>query len=446
LTSHLLAAKWIDPNSISPVVAMIALLLLVCVLGYLAHEKRRRRRAEAALTISCAVGKTQSELEIRKSVGAILGAILDLFNARRVVLVLMDAKGERSFLWKSLATVAGQPSTDEFSQLPASQAQRYFLAGPDRGWSAIQLRRSAMGEPLHCLVLDEASKRACDFPSSRLGEFLILNDFRSLLGVAFSLGKWSGRLFVLDPSGTAAGEAELRFLQALVWEVGSSVHNQYLLRNLRSRVRAVERARLARELHDGVVQSLAGVEMRLAALRRTIFTDPGQALEAVAQAQQVVRDEILAVRDLMEQIKPIELSSKELLGCLDEIVDRFRRDTAISASFVSDFEQVSLAPRVCSELVRIAQEALFNVRKHSLANNVLVRLAGGEGYCQLVIEDDGRGFEFSGRFSQAQLEATRKGPRVIKERVRSIGGELVIDSMPGRGARLEISVPQRCYG
>ena len=221
----------------------IALLLLVCVLGYLAHDERRFRRA--ALTISCAVGKTQSELGIRKTVGAILSAIVDLFNAKRVVLVLMDAKGERSFLWETLGTVAGQPSTDEFSQLPNAEARKYFLAGPDRRWSGIQLIRSAMGEPLHCLVLEEASKRACDVPSSRVGDFLILNDFHSLLGVTFSLGKWSGRLFVLDPSGATSGESELRFLQALVWEVGPAIHSQYLLTNLRSRVRASERARVA---------------------------------------------------------------------------------------------------------------------------------------------------------------------------------------------------------
>ena len=435
---------WVSNSSMTWGIALVLLALLPACVLYLVHQQRRFRRA--ALTISCAVGKTQSELGIRKTIGAILGAVVDLFNARRVVLVLMDAKGEWSFLWQTPGTVAGQPSTDEFSQLPASEAQRYFLAGPDRGWSAIQLRRSPVGEPLHGLVLEGSSKRASSFPNSLLGEFRVLNDFRSLLGVAFRLGKWSGRLFVLDPSGTAAGESELRFLQALVWEVGPAVHSQYLMSNLRSRVRAAERARVARELHDGVVQSLAAVEMRLGALRRTTLTDPSQVLEAVAQAQQAVRHEMLAVRDLMEQIKPIELSSKELLGCLGEIVERFRRDTAISASFVADFEQVTLAPRVCSELVRIAQEALFNVRKHSLANNVLVRLARTEGCCKLVIEDDGRGFEFSGRFSQAQLEAARKGPRVIKERVRSIGGELVIDSTPGRGARLEISVPQQCYG
>jgi signal transduction histidine kinase len=64
----------------------------------------------------------------------------------------------------------------------------------------------------------------------------------------------------------------------------------------------------------------------------------------------------------------------------------------------------------------------------------------------LVVDDDGHGFDFSGRLTQAELEAERKGPMIIKERVRSIGGELAVESTPGRGARLEIRIPQKGYG
>jgi two-component system, NarL family, sensor histidine kinase DegS len=219
------------------------------------------------------------------------------------------------------------------------------------------------------------------------------------------------------------------------------MHNQYLVRLLSSRVRAAERGRIARELHDGVIQSLLAVDMRLEALRSTSVTDPARTTEELAQAQEVVRSEILSMRELMDRLRPIELSSQELLATLAEIVERFRRETGISARFLSDAQNVTLRPRVCSELVRILQEALFNVRRHSHANNVVVRLVREDGHCKLVVEDDGRGFDFSGRFSHSELEAIHKGPRTIKERVRSIGGRLVIDSTPGVGARLDVSLP-----
>jgi len=75
-----------------------------------------------------------------------------------------------------------------------------------------------------------------------------------------------------------------------------------------------------------------------------------------------------------------------------------------------------------------------NVRKHSGARNVLVRLAQRTGNLQLTVEDDGRGFPFSGRMSEVELEATGKGPLVIRERVRLLAGELAVESTPGHGA------------
>jgi signal transduction histidine kinase len=106
-------------------------------------------------------------------------------------------------------------------------------------------------------------------------------------------------------------------------------------------------------------------------------------------------------------------------------------------------EDVRLPPPVCSEVGRIVQEALVNVRRHSGAHNVVVRFESAEGGWKLVVDDDGRGFDFSGRLTHAELDAARKGPLVIKERVRTIGGELTVDSLPGRGARLEITLPHK---
>jgi len=86
-----------------------------------------------------------------------------------------------------------------------------------------------------------------------------------------------------------------------------------------------------------------------------------------------------------------------------------------------------------------------NIRKHSGARKVFVRFGREEEKWKLLIEDDGCGFGFTGRLSLAELEASSMGPLVIKERMRSIGGELVIESVPGCGARLEIALPPRPY-
>jgi protein-histidine pros-kinase len=105
-----------------------------------------------------------------------------------------------------------------------------------------------------------------------------------------------------------------------------------------------------------------------------------------------------------------------------------------------DEAELSLPAPVCRELARIAQEALVNVRKHSGARQVTVQFLESNGTWELIVEDDGSGFPFSGRLSQYELDAAHRAPGMIRERVRLIHGELTIDSKPGHGSRIEVRV------
>jgi signal transduction histidine kinase len=130
----------------------------------------------------------------------------------------------------------------------------------------------------------------------------------------------------------------------------------------------------------------------------------------------------------------------DLQQALGDVITRFERDTGIAVRFETDFD-VQVESRTRHEIVRIVQEGLTNIRKHSGARHVMVRLASMGGTVRLVIEDDGRGFSFSGRRSQRELEVMSAGPLIIRERVRALRGELNVVSMPGKGARLHVKVP-----
>ncbi|HET7842105.1 MAG TPA: ATP-binding protein, partial [Terriglobia bacterium] len=162
--------------------------------------------------------------------------------------------------------------------------------------------------------------------------------------------------------------------------------------------------------------------------------------------QSLLHTEILNLRELMQQMKPVEYDPKQFLDFLAQLVERFRRDTGIVAHFVTSVGEADMPTRVGSEVARILQEALVNIRKHSGARNVLVRFDTQDGLWKLAIDDDGCGFDFSGKLSQPELDEARIGPVVIKERLRSIGGQLTIESEPGHGARLEITFPQKRNG
>jgi signal transduction histidine kinase len=227
------------------------------------------------------------------------------------------------------------------------------------------------------------------------------------------------------------------YLLVMGWLLGYLAEQQKHLRE------AVERARFARIVHDNALQSMISVAMQLDVLRRQ------SASPMVAVAQELVRihdlllEEARKLRELMQQMKPLDVDAKNLRAYLMELVERFQRETGIAARFVCESPVAHIKPRVCDAVARIVQEGLVNVRKHSGASHVLVQVDRRNGHWRLTIEDDGHGFPFSGCFSQADLEADGRGPLVIMECVRSIDGQLTLESIAGRGSRLEITIPQK---
>ena len=197
------------------------------------------------------------------------------------------------------------------------------------------------------------------------------------------------------------------------------------------RAGALERARFARELHDGAVQSLIAVEMQVDVLRRQARNPSSSFPTSSAVFRAVARRSLEAARTHAgDEIARCRFQKAARFSGTRE---RFQRETGISARFLSELEEIDLPPQVCRELARIVQEGLVNIRKHSHAHTVT-----GMAECSRMAVDAGdRGrwprFPFQGRLTQSDLEALGKGPLIIKERVRLIEGELTIESTPGKG-------------
>jgi signal transduction histidine kinase len=414
---------------------IVYLITFALLIGYLA-ESEKRRHAEA-LSISQVAALARVDAGMKRTLQATLLEVLRLFDGKAIWLVASEAT-RRSNLWRAEKS----PDTGEVvftgRQLQDFEDGAYSLEMPERGagasWQESQRVSSDVvdreGVPLRGL--------RCQLPSTFVGQ----HSFQLLLSSSVPFPPHIlGRLFLFEPRLGGSAKAQLRFLQQLTTRVAPGVYNVYLLRRLRSRTAAVERARMARELHDGVVQSLHGLAFRLYALRTAAGVDPKQR-EELLELQELVQSETGVLRNLIQQLKPKDFDPRHLVDFLTALIERFRDDTGIAAKFVCDIGDLALPAATCREIAGIVQEALANVLKHSGAEKVLVRLGSQQADWLLSIEDDGRGFEFSGRFSQAELEKMRRGPIVIRERVRAIGGELTIDSKPGQGTRLEIKFPQ----
>jgi signal transduction histidine kinase len=416
----------------------VASLLLGCALGYLIQDEKTRR--SKTLVTSRLMAKVRAGAGMRETLQTILRVMLDLFDASRIVAALQHTGSRQSFLWDAERQGGAQDIPVQLHELAPPDQDTYFFDFPGESWCATMLRRTGTANRFRIMTLNDGDDRlhrvSCFLPYS----FLRRHGFHTLLAVCFTCGKeWSGRVFVFNPRRRVQREAGLGFLRQLIREVAPVVYRLYVLGRLRSHVREVERTRVAQDLHDGVIQSLIALEVEVGVLSRRVEVD-GVA-EELRLIQSQLANEIQDFRDLMERVKPIELNSHQLVSYLGDIVDKFRIRTGISASFACESGQITVPPHVGHELVRILQEALVNVRKHSGARKVSVRCVPVNGRLKVTIDDDGRGFDFSGRLSLAELEATRKGPVLIEERLRSIGGELALESVPGRGARLEILLP-----
>lgn len=405
-------------------------------LGYLA-EQQKQLRAEKTV-IARILGRARVDLGLSGTLQGILDEMLATFEASCALVASREANSLRVFVGK-LNADSGPDARLAWPEPTPEDRDLYLGEWPS---GAFFLEKKPGRASYELVAVSEADKVQRSNGSDLAQRLAARHPFETAASVSFTFEReWWGRVFLFDPRLTGDRVDQLRFLRELVRQVGPAVYNVFLLRRLRLRAGAVERARVARELHDGAVQSLIGMEMQVDVLRRKSDGLPPLISTELSRIQGLLREEVLKLRELMQEMKAMEVDAHKLPTFLGDTVERFQRETGIAASFDFDHEPRGMEQRVCREITRIVQEALVNVRKHSRARHVQVQLNANGSAWQLIIADDGRGFGFSGRFSQAELDDSRKGPVVIKERVRLISGQLTIESNPGRGSRLEIVVP-----
>jgi two-component system nitrate/nitrite sensor histidine kinase NarX len=250
--------------------------------------------------------------------------------------------------------------------------------------------------------------------------------------VAFDFAcEWECQLAIVGAQLRRSRAQLERLADRIVDELTPAVHNVFEVHRLQTRAAAIERAHLARVLHDGVIQSLISAEMQVNAARRRLSDASAGTIAELLRIETILRHEVLGIRDLMQRIKPMQVEPGDLCAVLAEQVEKFKAETGTSAAFFADVRSVKLTPATCAELVRIVQEALSNIRKHSGAAHALVRLHEAHGSWRLVIEDDGCGFDAGGD--------VQRSPVVIRECVRSLGGDLAIRQGSRGGLLLDIT-------
>jgi signal transduction histidine kinase len=242
------------------------------------------------------------------------------------------------------------------------------------------------------------------------------------LGASILFGTWITR--IIEQSGQRADViAELRRTQA---ELAAVSHEAGVL---------AERDRLAREIHDTLTQGFTSVLLLVDLAESDVDTNPAAAKRRLAVARDTARQNLAEARSLFAALTPVDLQAAPLPQAVGRLVDRFGGEAGLPASV-----EVTGLPRTLPAnqevvLLRAAQEALANVRRHAGRCRVAVALRYGTGGTELTVTDDGAGFVPDG------TPATGYGLAGMRRRVAEVGGTLLVRSEPTGGTTVRVVVP-----
>jgi signal transduction histidine kinase len=196
-----------------------------------------------------------------------------------------------------------------------------------------------------------------------------------------------------------------------------------------------ERNRLAREIHDTLVQEFAGILLHLEAANGS--REAENISQCFARIRELARSGLEDARRMLLGLRPKSLDGANLSAALGQLAQRFSRDCGIECTFNANGRAHKLSEEIENELYRVAQEALCNVRKHSRAGCVSMLLSYTAGAVKLAIKDNGQGFVVK----QPQAGANGFGLPTMCDRASRLGGRMDVNSTQGIGTELRMSVP-----
>ena len=290
-------------------------------------------------------------------------------------------------------------------------------------------------------VVENFSEERDSFPRSYSLQVSALRKDGQLLPLEISMGKLetAGGFWVSvtlrDISQRVTQEQEQR---RLLERVRRSREQLGALAIRLEEVQEAEQRRIAVELHDRVGQSLTGLNLNLQAIQSHVPSDQAELLQRLEDSLALVEETTRQVRGLMGELDPPLLREYGLLPALRFGTQRFVERTGIQVSVIGDENLPRLPLRAETTLFRIVQECMTNVVKHAQASQVQISLEReGEDFV-LAVQDDGVGFDPENLPVQ-EIQPTW-GLVAIGERANAIGGELLIDSAPGKGATIQITI------
>jgi signal transduction histidine kinase len=346
----------------------------------------------------------------------IVERVRDLVDARYAALGIVDDHG----------------AIERFITVGITPEQRALLGDPPRGHGLLGVIIRE-GRPLRIPQIS-AHPESYGFPPNH-------PPMRSLLGVPVRIrGRAVGNLYLTDKRNAPEfSDEDQALVEMFARHAGIAIENARLHEQVQRLVIAEERERISKDLHDGIIQRIYGVSLSLEDVAELMTEAPAEAESRVDRAIDTLHDTIRDIRSFIVGLRPEQLAGSDLASGIQALSDELHSNSLLTVDLHVQPGLPDPGEAVSNELLQIVREALSNAARHARASHVTISLAReGEGL-ELAIADDGIGF-----VPKSGAVAGPDGGHGIanmRSRTTAIGGDLVVESSPGEGARIVVRIP-----
>ena len=238
--------------------------------------------------------------------------------------------------------------------------------------------------------------------------------------------------------GVFGEDGEVMGLEGCIFDISQVIRNQERMNQVIFLAENKERTRIANDLHDGVQQILGASSMNLRSIQKEVEKLSSKAQEHFHKGLKFLNQGIRESRNIAHKLMPKEIEQLGLDMAIQELLDELRLNLKIKVNYYNNLTE-KLSPEVELGLYRVVQESFNNIKKYSKAKKVNVQLISDEVGIQMMVEDDGVGFDKN----KIDLYKQAFGLASMKNRIIALSGQLTVDSSPGRGACIVAWLPRK---
>jgi signal transduction histidine kinase len=412
----------------------VYLLVIGYLIGYLGeHERRSKRKLRLLLDLTAVVRRTPPT---GRTLTQLMRRALAFFEGQQALLVLRDPESGRYFTWsvtrrRSHVRVGLRITEDDPYVFPFASETEGFIANDLR-----PSRRSALCyDVLTTTIARRLIPPDVPLPGDGAQALLVAPVLirQSLRGCAV-VARETRRKFTRD---------DLEFLLVLVGQAAAGFEAGRLQAKAEEVAVLEERARIARDLHDGFIQALAGIDLRVEACKLNLQRDPSRVPRALEELHQAVDRGYREVRHYLTVLRTASRQADDFGSTLDRLAAEFSIRERLRVYLSRPPADPGLPTSTAYELTQIVREALHNAVRHGRATQAVVKLAARRSHVYLVVRDNGRGFT-NGRSDSIDSDgflAPAAAPWSIRERAAALGGSLRVWSRANEGAEISLLIP-----